>query len=339
MKQYERKRANAWLTVYQLCLHWALRLRRTSVSKCKTAQHGGAEERTTIQFGQPLSQGHSCSCHESISHPKRFQAHALPVVDCKNDPKNKNDNQEQNLENMTEWDRNYDRTLKYTEYTLRVATFATFRYPTETYWDVFLEASEAPVRRQWGNWVLHESHSLTHQIFPTCVLINKYQQISTDFIRIFGNLWNAVACHFKLRLRQGVGLFAPEHPEHLNWSSASGWIICICVIGTGEVFPETISRSKHMPDFCSKTTYLPTGSLMPLYTFSEAPVPQCGENMTTWLWVLYRASAHTQQRGPSQNKHGSWEGPTSFLMFIQQKEIACKASKCSLLRQSNTKQL
>ena len=103
------------------------------MSKCKTAQHGGAEERTTIQFGQPLSQGHSCSCHESISHPKRFQAHALPVVDCKNDPKNKNDNQEQNLENMTEWDRNYDRTLKYTEYTLRVATFATFRYPTETY--------------------------------------------------------------------------------------------------------------------------------------------------------------------------------------------------------------
>ena len=42
----------------------------------------------------------------------------------------KNDNQEQNMENMTEWDRNYDRTLKYTEYTLRVATF---RYPTETY--------------------------------------------------------------------------------------------------------------------------------------------------------------------------------------------------------------
>lgn len=192
--------------------------------------------------------------------------------------------------------------------------------------------SEAPVRQLSPPWVAQPDP-------PDLPNLRADQQISTDFIRIFGNLWNAVACHFKLRLRQGVGLFAPEHPEHLNWSSASGWIICICVIGTGEVFPETISRSKHMPDFCSKTTYLPTGSLMPLYTFSEAPVPQCGENMTTWLWVLYRASAHTQQRGPSQNKHGSWEGPTSFLMFIQQKEIACKASKCSLLRQSNTKQL
>ena len=161
--------------------------------------------------------------------PKRFQAHALPVVDCKNDQQKK----WQPRTEYGEYDRNGIETMTEHWNTLNTHCVlqqhvATFRYPTETYWDVFLEASEAPVRRQWGNWVLHESHSLTHQIFPTCALINKYQQISTDFIRIyFGNLWNGVACHFNLRLRQGVGLFAPEHPEHLNWSSASGWIICI----------------------------------------------------------------------------------------------------------------
>ena len=242
---------------------------------------------------------------------------------------------------MTEWDRNYDRTLKDTEYTLRVATTCCnisisygnlLRCVPWGQWGT----SEAPVRQLSPPWVAQPDP-------PDLPNLRADQQISTDINRFHQDLlWKSLEwCCMPLQ-----SAAAPRCRSVCTWTSWTSelkqriWLNHLhCVIGTGEVFPETISRSKHMPDFCSKTTYLPTGSLMPLYTFSEAPVPQCGENMTTWLWVLYRASAHTQQRGPSQNKQGSWEGPTSFLMFIQQKEIACKASKCSLLRQSNTKQL
>ena len=187
MKQYERKRANAWLTVYQLCLHWALRLRRTSVSKCKTAQHGGAEERTTIQFGQPVSKGTPAAAMNQYPIPNAFRRMryqwwtARMIQKTKMTTKNRIWRIWQNgTETMTEhWN-----TLNTHCVLQHLQHFDILRKPTEM-------CSLRPVRHQWGASEATES-SMSCTAWPT--RSSQPARWSTNINRFHQDLWKYLEC-------------------------------------------------------------------------------------------------------------------------------------------------